>query len=114
MFDAQRRAWPEQHVLVVGLVALQIDRELMLPRSNVQALGPAVEVVHGANEVAVDEHFGLSRLNLDPRRAAIVKVGRIGIWIGVGGVGVAVSIPIIRISVGAIPSKRAVPPEPDR
>lgn len=57
---------------------LQVQRQIVLARLNVQALEPAVEVVNNPREIAVDEHLGLARRHLQlQRRPAGVETQRV-------------------------------------
>ena len=54
---------------------IEIERQLVLAWLDVQTLEPAVEIVHSARKVAVDEYLGLARCHLQPKRRLIVVEG---------------------------------------
>ena len=100
---------PAWHDQPTGLRTILSDT-LVFTRRHVEALQPAIEVVHGADEVAVDEHLGVARLDLDACRAAVVVVAAVRIGVGVLRVkeGIA-AVPVVPAGVAAIePERRGV------
>ena len=66
MDDLQRPTAREQHLLRERAVPLEVQLQLVLARLDVQPLQVAVEVVHDADEVAVDVDLGVARRDLQP------------------------------------------------
>ena len=72
VLDRNRALPAEEHLLTLGLEAVQVQLQLVFARLDVQPLQAAVEVVDSADEIAVDEHLCLFRLHLEPRGAGAI------------------------------------------
>ena len=77
------------------------QRDLVLARLEPQPLREAVEVVHHAGVVAVDEHLGLTRLHLEPRGA--LGVARVVAAV----VATPIAAPVVRVAPADTPVRIA-------
>ena len=64
LLDRDRALTPEENRGADGLVALEVERELVLAGVDTQPLQRAVEVVDRADQIAVNEDLGLLRRDL--------------------------------------------------
>jgi hypothetical protein len=111
--DGERLGRLQVEPLDVRAVPGEIQLDVVVAWLQVQTLQHAVEIVDAPREVAIDEHFGLPRVHLQPDRGAVVvavTVARVPLRVAVvvpGVVEPGIGVVVRTIDVGADVHARA-------
>ena len=99
----QRRVGRDVHLHAVGLVALELERDLVAPRRDVEALEETVEVVHRPRVVAVHVDARLGGVHEHADRPALA----LDVVVDRAAAAPAPGIAVVAAVVAAVPARRS-------